>query len=131
LVDSVSTERLQSLLGDPNFRFVDARAPERFAGTVEPIDPVAGHVPGAQNHPFVGNLQADGRFKSAEELRRRFDAILAGTPAANLISMCGSGVTACHNLLAMEVAGLVGGKLYVGSWSEWIRDPARPIATGH
>jgi thiosulfate/3-mercaptopyruvate sulfurtransferase len=117
-------------LEDPRRLVVDARAAERFAGTVEPLDPVAGHVPGAVNHPFTGNLTTDGRFLPAAELRRRWLDRLRGTEPADAILMCGSGVTACHNLLAMTSAGLPGGKLYAGSWSEWIRDPARPVARG-
>ena len=108
---------------------VDARAPERFRGEVEPIDPVAGHVPGARNRPYADNL-ADGRFKPAAQLRAEFDALLDGRPAAELVAMCGSGVTACHHLLAMDLAGLPGAKLFTGSWSGWIADPARPVATG-
>ncbi|MDB6085657.1 MAG: rhodanese-like domain protein [Gammaproteobacteria bacterium] len=115
---------------DPARLLVDARAPERFAGTVEPIDPIAGHVPGAVNHPFTSNLGPEGRFLAAEELRRRWLHRLGATDPANVILMCGSGVTACHNLLAMEVAGLPGALLYAGSWSEWIRDPKRPVARG-
>jgi thiosulfate/3-mercaptopyruvate sulfurtransferase len=109
---------------------VDARAPERYSGQVEPLDSAAGHVPGAVNHPFTANLTAAGGFLSQAELRRRWLGILGGGSAQDLIAMCGSGVTACHNLLALEVAGLPGASLYAGSWSEWIRDPARPVATG-
>lgn len=109
---------------------IDARAPERFAGAREPLDTVAGHVPGAVNHPFTANLDSQGRFLSAEALRRSWLARLRGTAAEDAILMCGSGVTACHNLLAMAHAGLPGGRLYAGSWSEWIRDPDRPVARG-
>ena len=109
---------------------VDARAPERYSGQVEPLDTVAGHVPGAINAPFTANLGGAGRFLPADELRRRWLQILGGKAPQKLIAMCGSGVTACHNLLALEVAGLPGASLYSGSWSEWIRDPARPVATG-
>ncbi|MEP6886483.1 MAG: sulfurtransferase [Gammaproteobacteria bacterium] len=109
---------------------VDARAPERFAGAVEPIDPVAGHIPGAVNYPFSANLDVDNRFLPAAELKRRWLERLAGTAPENLIAMCGSGVTACHNLLSLEIAGLAGAKLYAGSWSEWIRDARRPVARG-
>lgn len=108
---------------------VDARAPERFRGEVEPIDPVAGHVPGAVNRPYAANL-ADGRFKPAARLRAEFEALLGGRPAGDLVAMCGSGVTACHHLLAMEHAGLPGARLFAGSWSGWIDDPSRPVATG-
>jgi thiosulfate/3-mercaptopyruvate sulfurtransferase len=121
---------VQQALGDPEHRVVDARAAERYAGLVEPIDPVAGHVPGAINHPFAGNLDAGGRFLPAAELRRRWLTRLAGAEPANTIMMCGSGVTACHNLLAMELAGLTGARLYAGSWSEWIRNADRPVARG-
>jgi thiosulfate/3-mercaptopyruvate sulfurtransferase len=126
----VSTAQLIEALAQPGHLLVDARAAERFAGTVEPIDPIAGHVPGAVNHPFSANLGTDGHFLARDELRRRWRARLAGTAPENLIAMCGSGVTACHHLLALEVAGLDGAKLYAGSWSEWIRDPARPVARG-
>ena len=126
----VSADEVQAALSERRRLLVDARAPERFAGSVEPLDAVAGHVPGAVNHPFAGNLGADGRFLAPEELRRRWLERLGTAPAHEAILMCGSGVTACHNLLAMEVAGLPGGKLYAGSWSEWIRDPKRPVARG-
>jgi thiosulfate/3-mercaptopyruvate sulfurtransferase len=126
----VTTAELEQVLRDSNTVLVDARAPERYAGTMEPIDPVAGHIPGAVNHPFSANLGPDGRFLSAAELERRWRERLPGRDLENLVAMCGSGVTACHNLLSLEVAGLPGGKLYAGSWSEWIRDPRRPVARG-
>lgn len=109
---------------------VDARGPERFAGTVEPIDPVAGHVPGAVNHPCTANVGPDGRFLAPADLARRWQASIGERRGETLICMCGSGVTACHDLLALELAGLSGAVLYPGSWSEWIRDPARPVARG-
>jgi thiosulfate/3-mercaptopyruvate sulfurtransferase len=109
---------------------LDARDPARFVGQVEPIDPVAGHVPGARNHPFNTNLDEQGRFRPAAELADAFRHSLGDVRAENVVHMCGSGVTACHNLFAMELAGLSGSRLYPGSWSEWIRDPHRPIATG-
>ncbi len=109
---------------------VDARSADRFAGANETLDPVAGHVPGARNHPFARNHDADGRWLPPEELRRMWRATLAGRDPATLISMCGSGVTACHNLLALEAAGLPGARLYAGSWSEWIRDPGHAVALG-
>jgi thiosulfate/3-mercaptopyruvate sulfurtransferase len=121
---------VQRALEDPRRLLVDARAAERFAGTVEPLDRVAGHVPGAVNHPFTANLRKDGRFLPAGELRRRWLTRLGGTEPSDAILMCGSGVTACHNILAMTLAGLPGGKLYAGSWSEWIRDPERRVARG-
>jgi thiosulfate/3-mercaptopyruvate sulfurtransferase len=126
----LSTAELEHALRDPKTLLVDARAAERYAGTVEPIDSVAGHIPGAVSHPFTANLGADGRFLSAAELKCRWQERFKNTDAANLVAMCGSGVTACHNLLGLEVAGLKGGKLYAGSWSEWIRDPRRPVARG-
>jgi thiosulfate/3-mercaptopyruvate sulfurtransferase len=109
---------------------VDARSAERFAGENETIDPVAGHIPGARNHPYAWNHDSDGRFLAAAELRRRWQQTLGARAPAALVAMCGSGVTACHNLLALEAAGLPGARLYAGSWSEWIRDPARPVARG-
>jgi thiosulfate/3-mercaptopyruvate sulfurtransferase len=109
---------------------VDARAPERYRGDVEPLDPVAGHIPGAINHPMARTLAADGRFKTASELRATFDAMRGDRAPEEVVQSCGSGVTACHSLLAMEVAGLPGGSLYAGSWSEWITDPERGVATG-
>lgn len=121
---------LEAHLGQPGFRLVDARSPDRYRGENETIDPVAGHIPGAVNRFFKDNLDAEGRFKPAAELREAFDFIAAGRPASEVVSQCGSGVTACHNLLAMEIAGLPGARLYPGSWSEWCSDPRRPIATG-
>ncbi len=109
---------------------VDARSAERFAGENETLDPVAGHIPGARNHPFAGNSDSQGRFLPARELQRAWEQTLQGRPASATVAMCGSGVTACHNLLALEAAGLPGARLYAGSWSEWIRDPARPVARG-
>ena len=108
---------------------VDARAAERFRGEVEPIDPVAGHVPGAVNRPYASNL-ADGRFKPAARLHAEFDALLDGRAADEMVTMCGSGITACHHLLAMAHAGSPGAKLFTGSWSGWIGDRSRPVATG-
>jgi thiosulfate/3-mercaptopyruvate sulfurtransferase len=109
---------------------LDARSGERFRGEKEPIDPVAGRIPGALNRFHAANLAPSGRFKPADELKREFEAALGGRAAAEVIHSCGSGVTACHNLLAMEHAGLVGSVLYPGSWSEWSSDPGRPIARG-
>jgi thiosulfate/3-mercaptopyruvate sulfurtransferase len=107
---------------------IDARSPDRFRGENETLDPVGGHIPGAKNRFFKDNLQPDGRFKPADQLRAEFSALIDAPQAA--IMQCGSGATACHNLLAMEVAGLSGAALYAGSWSEWCADPARPVATG-
>ena len=126
-VDSETVDALRRRAGT---LLVDARGSERFAGRNENIDPVAGHVPGARSAPFTGNLGNDGKFLPLEALRLRWNTLLGSQPPAGLIAMCGSGVTACHNLLAMEHAGLAGARLYAGSWSEWIRDPRRPIATG-
>lgn len=109
---------------------IDARPERRFTGEFEPLDPVAGHVPGAINYPFDENLDVDGTFLPPEALRENYQALLKGRPAWQVLHMCGSGVTACHNVLAMEIAGLPGSRLYPGSWSEWITDPARPVATG-
>ncbi len=108
---------------------IDARSADRFAGRNETLDPVAGHIPGACNLPFADNL-SEGRFLPAERLRERFTQVLRGRSAEALVCMCGSGVTACHNVLALETAGLSGARLYAGSWSEWIRDPRRPVARG-
>ena len=109
---------------------IDARSADRFAGENETIDPVAGHIPGARNHPFAANLDAQGRFLDPGQLRQGWEKTLRGASAQQLISMCGSGVTACHNLLALEAAGLPGARLYAGSWSEWITDPTHPVARG-
>ena len=126
----VSSETVDELRQRPGNLLIDARGAERFAGKNETIDKVAGHVPGARNRPFLDNLGADGRFLPAEELRLRFGTLLGSVAPSAVIAMCGSGVTACHNLLALEHAGFTGARLYAGSWSEWIRDPRRPIATG-
>jgi thiosulfate/3-mercaptopyruvate sulfurtransferase len=123
LVNSGALARAERLL-------IDARSADRFAGENETIDPVAGHVPGARNHPYAGNLDASGRFLDAPRLRQAWEGTLRGASAPQLIAMCGSGVTACHNLLALEVAGLSGARLFAGSWSEWITDPAHAVARG-
>ena len=109
---------------------IDARPPERFRGNVEPVDPVAGHIPTARNRPFKANLNPDLTLRPATELKRELVALLGGWAPADVIHQCGSGITACANLLAMEHAGLPGSKLYAGSWSEWIADPTRPVARG-
>ncbi|MGC8521462.1 MAG: sulfurtransferase [Steroidobacteraceae bacterium] len=111
------------------YPLIDARGADRFAGQNETLDPIAGHIPGALNHPFTDNL-AGGRFLDAAALRARYLRTLGRRPAERVVCMCGSGVTACHNLLALEIAGLGGARLYAGSWSEWIRDPARPVSRG-
>jgi thiosulfate/3-mercaptopyruvate sulfurtransferase len=109
---------------------LDARAPARWKGEQEPIDPVAGRIPGARNRFNLDNVAPDGTFKKPDELRREFVQVLAGRAPAEVVNYCGSGVAACHNLLAMELAGLTGARLYAGSWSEWIADPARPRERG-
>ena len=126
VVDAPFVERIRE---DPATPLVDARAAERFKGLKEPIDPVAGHIPGAINRFWQMNLQPDGKFKAAEALRKEFTEFLDGARPENVVHMCGSGVTACHNIFAMELAGLPGGRLYVGSWSEWVADRSRPIAS--
>lgn len=124
----VFTEQLVQMQQNPHVLLIDARAAPRFRGEVEPIDAVAGHVPRARNRPFSENLAPDGRFKPASTLRAEWADMLGAHAAASVVHMCGSGVTACHNLLAMEHAGLLGSRVYAPSWSGWIADPARPIA---
>ncbi|MCG6941851.1 MAG: sulfurtransferase [Thiohalocapsa sp.] len=126
----ITTDALAAALPTGAVQVIDARAPERYRGEQEPIDPVGGHIPGAINLPFTENLGPDGRFLPAVVLRRRFDDALGSIPPTRLAHSCGSGVNACHNLLAMELAGLAGSRLYAGSWSEWIRSPDRPITRG-
>ncbi len=128
LAPSIQADSLQAQLG--RVRLLDARAGERYRGEVEPLDKQAGHIPGALNRFFKDNLQADGRFKPADALRADFEALLPPFAASEVVHQCGSGVTACHNLLAMEHAGLRGSRLYPGSWSEWSADPRRPVAQG-
>ena len=123
------TAQVQQRLAANDVVLLDARAPERFRGDVEPLDRVAGHVPGARNRPLSMNL-ANGRFRPADELRAEFLSLLDGAAPADVLLQCGSGVTACHNLLAMEHAGLHGARVYAPSWSGWISDPSRPVATG-
>lgn len=117
-------------LGDPWYLLLDARSPERYRGEMETIDPVAGHIPGAVNRFFRANLAADGTFKDPQTLRAELTALVGDVPPERVIHHCGSGVSACANQLAMEVAGLAPGRLYVGSWSEWCADPSRPRRTG-
>ena len=125
-----TTDEIAARLGAPDLHLFDARAADRYRGENETIDPVAGHIPGAVNAPYAGNLDADGRFLSAGELRDRYEALLGDAPAEEAIFDCGSGVSAVHDLIALAVAGLGLPRLYVGSWSEWSADPARPAATG-
>ena len=126
----VDSEQVQEMLRTRHGLLVDARADERFRGEVETIDKIAGHVPGAINMPYEDNLDFSGEFMSDEALREHYLATIENVLPTDVVQMCGSGVTACHNILAMEHAGLPGAKLYAGSWSEWITDPNRPVATG-
>ena len=119
-----------SQLGTSAWQLLDARAPERYRGETEPIDKTAGHIPGAKNHFFQSNLDERGLFRTPEELRARMKESVGDTPADRIVCYCGSGVTACHNLLALEHAGMKGAKLYAGSWSEWSSDPSRPVERG-
>jgi thiosulfate/3-mercaptopyruvate sulfurtransferase len=116
--------------GDPGCKLIDSRGPERYRGEVEPIDPVAGHIPGAINYPYTANIDSQGHMQLKQVLRGRFEALLDDVPAEQVTFYCGSGVTAAHNVLAVAHAGLGMARLYAGSWSEWIADPERPIATG-
>ena len=125
---TIDADTLQSRLG--RVQLIDARGGDRFRGEVEPLDRAAGHIPGARNRPFAANLDASGRFKSAAVLHAEWTPLLAGRSAADVVQQCGSGVTACHNLLALAHAGLGDSVLYPGSWSEWSADPARPQAKG-
>ena len=129
LVSIVDAADLVANIANPTLIVVDARAPDRFRGETETLDPVGGHIPGARNRFFKDNLQADGKFKPAEQLRAELGTVIEN-PATSVMQ-CGSGATACHNLLALEVAGMPGAALYPGSWSEWCADPARPVATGN
>ncbi len=132
LVRLLDTGAVQSLRNDPNLLLVDVRAPERYRGEQEPLDPVAGHIPGAVNRFWQANLTspAESRFKSPRELRAELDALRDGRAPTQIAAYCGSGVTACHLILALEIAGLPGAAIYPGSWSEWVADRARPVATG-
>ena len=127
---TVDADFILASIKQPSAIVVDARAPERYRGDTEPIDPVAGHIPGALNRVFKNNLNADGTFKTAATLKQEFAELLKEKLSGQVVNQCGSGVTACHNLFAMEIAGLSGSKLYPGSWSEWCADPARPVARG-
>jgi thiosulfate/3-mercaptopyruvate sulfurtransferase len=124
------TEQIVESLDSGALALLDARAPERFSGAVEPLDSQAGHIPGSLNRPFADNLDGRGRFRPAAELCRAFESLLGSAAGASVVHSCGSGVTACHNQFAMELAGLGGTRVYAGSWSEWIRDPDRPIEKG-
>ncbi|MDP3845615.1 MAG: sulfurtransferase [Pseudomonas sp.] len=126
----LTAAQLQQRLGDPQLCLLDARALPRFRGEVEPLDPVAGHIPGAQCAVFTDNLDGNGRFLPTAQLQQRFAAQLGSRPASGLVAYCGSGVTACHNLFALCLGGYPLAPLYAGSWSEWITDPQRPVALG-
>ena len=126
----VTAQELESALGDPALLIVDARAPERFEGRVEPLDRVAGHIPGAVNHHYQRNLTGEGLMAPADRLRVQYERLIGSRPPHDVVMYCGSGVTACHNLLALEHAGIHGARLYPGSWSEWGADPARPAERG-
>lgn len=128
LVSMVDADAVLANLAAPVFTVLDARAANRYRGEVEPMDLVAGHIPGALNRPNGENLQADGRFKDAAQLRAEFEALLGDREPTSIVHQCGSGITACHNVLAMEIAGLSGSRLYPGSWSEWCIDASRPVA---
>jgi thiosulfate/3-mercaptopyruvate sulfurtransferase len=130
LEQTVGAVDVQSARSQPEWLLIDARAPDRYAGRNETIDPVAGHIPGAFNRFWQANLEPDGRFKTASQLRAEFAQLLGARGADHMIVQCGSGVSACHHLIAMRLAGLTGARLYPGSWSEWITDPARPVAVG-
>ena len=123
----VTADEVLANIALPELVVVDARGPDRFRGENETIDPVGGHIPGARNRFFRDNLDADGRFRPAAELRREFLELFAGTPPDKTVMQCGSGVSACHNMIALELAGLTGARLYAGSWSEWCSDSARPV----
>jgi thiosulfate/3-mercaptopyruvate sulfurtransferase len=126
----LTANQVWARLGDPAMVLVDARAPARYEGREEPLDRVAGHIPGARNHFFGWNLSPDGTFLAPDALHAKFTGLLGDTPPEHVAMYCGSGVTACHNLLAMERAGFTGMKLFPGSWSEWSADPDKPVATG-
>lgn len=130
LATLIGSTQVQQQLGRPAQTLIDARGEPRFRGEVEPLDPVAGHIPGALNRPFGNNFGADGKFKPGATLRQEFEALLAGRDPASVVHQCGSGVSAVPNLIAMELAGLGRTALYAGSWSEWCSDPSRPMAQG-
>jgi thiosulfate/3-mercaptopyruvate sulfurtransferase len=130
LAQAVTAGDIKSVLATDRLRLLDARAPNRYRGENETLDPVAGHIPGAVNRFFQLNVATDGRFKPPAALRSEFEAAIGARVPLDVVHYCGSGVTACHNLLAMEIAGLSGSRLYAGSWSEWCSDATRPVATG-
>jgi thiosulfate/3-mercaptopyruvate sulfurtransferase len=130
VLPTVSATGIAASLPRHTLLLLDARGAERFRGDTEPLDPVAGHIPGAMNRPYTRNVQSDGTFRPARELRGEFEAMLHGRPVEDVVHYCGSGVSSCHNVLAMAVAGYPLTRLYPGSWSEWVSSRARPVATG-
>ena len=130
LVETIDAAEIERALGTSRLRVIDARAPERYRGEVEPLDAKAGHIPGAANRPFKANVTAEGRFRPGPDLAREMQPLVAHVAPRDVVSQCGSGVTACHNILAMAVAGLPLPRLYAGSWSEWSSSAQRPVATG-
>ena len=130
VLPTVSATGIAASLPRHTLLLLDARAAERFRGDTEPLDPVAGHIPGAMNRPYARNVKADGTFRSKRELRGEFEAMLHGRSVEDVVHYCGSGVSSCHNVLAMAVAGYPLTRLYPGSWSEWVATRARPVATG-
>lgn len=127
---TVDADQVRERLGGADWRLVDARSPERFRGDVEPVDPVAGHIPGAIDHFYKSDVTPEQVFQPSDVLRRRLQETLGGVPSDRTMCYCGSGVTACHILLALEHAGMPGARLFSGSWSEWVSDPLRPVARG-
>jgi thiosulfate/3-mercaptopyruvate sulfurtransferase len=125
-----TADQITARLGRSEQNLIDARGAPRFRGEVEPLDPIAGHIPGALNRPFGQNFDPAGRFKPAHQLRQEFEVLLGQRDPASVVHHCGSGVSAVPNIIAMEVAGLGRGALYAGSWSEWCSDPTRPVAQG-
>jgi thiosulfate/3-mercaptopyruvate sulfurtransferase len=125
----MEADQVAAVVGDSAWRLLDARQPDRYRGEIEPIDRVAGHIPHAANYYYRLNLDEQGRFRSTGQLRAQLEPALGGVPTDHVVCYCGSGVTACHNLLALERAGLHGAKLYAGPWSEWSSDPSRPVET--
>ena len=126
----VTVDETLTHLGDPSVLLIDARSPDRYAGRPDPLDTIYGHIPGARNRYYRNNVSDPGTLRSGQELKADFEQVLAGIPANQVVMYCGSGITACHNLLAMEHAGLAGARLFAGSWSEWESDPNRPIERG-
>jgi len=127
---TASVTEILGNIGQPSLTLIDARAPERYSGETEPLDSRAGHIPGALNRPMGLNLDPSGQFKQPDQLREEFESLLQRRPVASVVHSCGSGVTACHNRFAMELAGMAPTRVFPGSWSEWVRDESRPIEIG-